>query len=50
MSEIEMKKREPLKYVAILAIAVVLLACIAAGLAVSLVLIDEIPFHAIFPH
>ena len=38
------------KYVAVLATAVVLLACIAAGLTVALVLIGEIPFNHLFPH
>jgi DNA-binding NarL/FixJ family response regulator len=50
MVQVEKKRKDTLKYVAVIAAAVVLLACIAAGLAVSLTLISEIPFHHIFPH
>jgi hypothetical protein len=49
MSELEMKRKN-WKYVAIIAAAIVLLACVAAGLTVALVLISEIPFNHIFPH
>ena len=49
MSEVERKRRDTLKYVAIIAAAIVLLACVAAGLTVALVLISEIPFQHIFP-
>ena len=47
---VEVEKRERLKYVAIIAAAVVLLVCVAAGLTVALVLISEIPFQHLFPH
>ncbi len=50
MSELERKRQDKLKYVAIIAAAIVLLACVAAGLTVALVLISEIPFNHIFPH
>jgi CheY-like chemotaxis protein len=50
MVEVEKKQNGTLKYVAIIAVVAVLLACIAAGLTVSLVLIDAIPFQHIFPH
>jgi hypothetical protein len=48
--QVEKRRRDTLVCVAVIAVAVVLLACIAAGVGVSLVLIDAIPFHAIFPH
>jgi len=48
MVEVEHKRKDTLKYVAMIAVAAVLLACIAAGLTVSLVLIDAIPFQHIF--
>lgn len=47
--EIE-KKSKDLRYVAIIAAAAVLLACVAAGLTVALVLISEFPFQHFFPH
>ena len=50
MVEVEHKRKDTLKYVAMIAVAAVLLGCIAAGLTVSLVLISEIPFHTIFGH
>jgi DNA-binding NarL/FixJ family response regulator len=49
MVEVEKKGKDTLKYVAIIAVGAVLLGCIAAGLAISLVLINEIPFSHIFP-
>jgi hypothetical protein len=49
MSELERKRQDKIKYVAIIAVALVLLACVAAGLTVALVLIGEIPFNHIFP-
>jgi CheY-like chemotaxis protein len=49
MAEVETKRKGTLKYVAVIAVAAVLLACIAAGLTVSLVLVNEIPFYHIFP-
>ena len=50
MVEVEKRRKDTLKYVAMIAVAAVLLGCIAAGLTVSLVLISEIPFHTIFGH
>jgi hypothetical protein len=50
MSELERKRQNTPKYVAIIAAAIVLLALIGAGLTVALVLISEIPFNHIFPH
>ena len=50
MVQVEKKRQNTLKYVAIIAVSAVLLGCIAAGLTVSLVLISEIPFHTIFGH
>jgi two-component system response regulator NreC len=50
MVEVEKKRQNTLKYVATIAFAAVLLGCIAAGLTVALVLINEIPFQHIFPH
>ena len=50
MVQVEKKHWNTLKYVAVIAVAAVLLGCIAAGLTVSLVLISEIPFHDIFAH
>ena len=47
---VEVEKSKRLKYVAVIAAAVVLLACVAAGLTISLVLINEIPFQHIWPH
>jgi type IV secretory pathway component VirB8 len=50
MRELERKRPDTLKYVAIIAAALVLLACVAAGLTVALVLISEIPFQHMFSH
>jgi CheY-like chemotaxis protein len=50
MVEVGKEQKGTLKYVAMIAVAAVLLACIAAGLTVSLVLINEIPFQHIYPH
>jgi DNA-binding NarL/FixJ family response regulator len=49
MVEVEKKRKDTLRHVAVIAVAAVMLGCIAAGLTVSLVLISEIPFYHIFP-
>jgi DNA-binding NarL/FixJ family response regulator len=50
LTMVEVERSRKLRYVAVIAVAVVLLACVAAGLTVSLVLINEIPFQHIWPH
>jgi hypothetical protein len=49
MQEGELRHKDTLRYLAIIAVALVGLAAVAACLAISLTLISEIPFHHIFP-